>query len=466
MSVDHALIAALRVLLRGTAIHRDDAGYAAAAASSFPNLEVPWEPAAVVQAAGVADVVAALEFARRNDQVVALRSGGVGWVGAKADTVLIDLARLDGITVDPERRRVRVEGGAIWRDVSRELAAFGLAGAAPQFPRLGVAGHVLGGGHGWLSSRFGWASDSLRAVDVITADGRLVHASDDNEPELFWGMRGAGHNFGVVVGLELELIPLATVTFGFIWFHPDATADVMASLRDWIVEAPDEITAIISAGHPPHDWSGPDELRGRPAMHLLLCHSGTEDQADRDLASVANHPAVVAVELHRIPWKSLAAGNDVFPPNVHRRTKMRYVHGFTDAVIELSARCIPELSASSFVSIHYNGGALGRGDENVTAMSHRGTPWNYAVTTSWGAAEDGTHLRHWQDEYLAELGNHAHDGFYVNYLNHEPENVEAAYNPRTWQRLRTLKTTWDPENLFRANQNVPPFSSEGEAHYE
>lgn len=135
---------------------------------------------------------------------------------------------------------------------------------------------------------------------------------------------------------------------------------------------------------------------------------------------------------------------------------MRYVHGFTDDIIQPTERHIPELSASSFVSVHYNGGAVGRRDEDATAMSHRATPWNYAVTTSWGSAEDGTHLREWQDDYLAELGMHAHDGFYVNYLYDEPENVRAAYNPRTWQRLQALKATWDPSNLFRANQNIPP----------
>jgi FAD/FMN-containing dehydrogenase len=459
MTVDARSVAELRGRLRGTAVSRDDSEYSAASDSRFPNPEVAWTPSAVVQPAGVADVLAAVQFARENGQALAVRAGGVGWVGAGDDSVLVDLARLDGISVDPTYRLVHVQGGAIWRDVNRELAPFGLAGAAPQFPRLGVAGHVLGGGHGWLSSRLGWASDTLRSVDVITADGALVHASEDIEPELFWGMRGAGHNFGVVVGLELELLPLEDVTFGLVWFSPDATEDVMASLREWIVDAPDELTAILSAAHPPEDWSGSDALRGRAAMHALVCHSGTASQAESDLAFLVKHPATVAVELHRIPWPALSAGNDVFPANVHRRTRMHYVQGFTDDVIELSARRIPELSPSSFMSTHYNGGALARGDENATAMSHRATPWNYAVTTSWGTAEDGTLLRRWQDDYLDELGAHSHDAFYVNYLNDEPGNVEAAYNPRTWQRLRALKAKWDPENLFRANHNVPPAKS-------
>ncbi len=419
-------------------------------------------PATVVQPAGVADVMAAVDFARRTDHSVALRSGGVGWIGADSDSVLLDLRRLDGITVDPARHRVRVEGGALWRDVNRELAPFGLAGAAPQFPRLGVAGHALGGGHGWLSSRLGWASDTLISVDVVTATGELVHASEEIEPDLFWGMRGAGHNFGVVVGLELQLIPLDEVTFGFIWFHPDATAEALVTLREWIVDAPDELTAIISAAQPPQHWSGPDHLRGRAAVHALVCHSGSARQAEHDLSALTGHPSAVAVEVGRLPWPALSAGNDVFPPNVHRRTRMRYVHGLTDDVIEVSARRIPGLSPSSFMSTHYNGGALARSGEHATAMSHRDSPWNYAVTTAWSPAEDGTHLKRWQDDYLAELGDHAHDRYYVNYLNDEPHHVPAAYNPRTWQRLRELKATWDPSNLFRANHNVPPAQAQKE----
>ena len=137
---------------------------------------------------------------------------------------------------------------------------------------------------------------------------------------------------------------------------------------------------------------------------------------------------------------------------------MRYVRGFTDDVIAVSGRRIPELSSSSFMSTHYNGGALARRSEDATAMSHRQSPWNYAVTTTWGSAEDGTLLRRWQDEYLAELSDYAHDRFYVNYLNAEPEHIQSAYNPRTWQRLRALKSRWDPDNLFRENQNVPPLN--------
>jgi FAD/FMN-containing dehydrogenase len=458
VSVSAAAVAELRERLRGNAVHADDTAYPTSAQSAFPNLEVLWRPAAVVQPAGVADVIAAVEFARQHGNVVALRSGGVGWVGADSDSVLLDLARLDGVTVDPSRRRVRVEGGAIWRDVNRELAPFGLAGATPQFPRLGVAGHVLGGGHGWLSSKLGWASDTLVSVDIVTAAGQLVHASEEVEPELFWGMRGAGHNFGAVVGMELQLVPLEEVTFGLIWFHPDATNEVMAALRDWIVKAPDDVTAIISAAQPPQDWSGPDHLRGRPAVHVLVCHSGRAEQAADDLKPLTTHAATVAIDVGRMPWSMLSVGNDVFPPNVHRRTRMRYVHGLTDDVLNLSSARVPELSASSFMSIHYNGGALARRDEDATAMSHRSSPWNYAVTTSWGPSEDGTHLRRWQDHYLAELSEFAHDRFYVNYLNDEPEHVPSAYNPTTWQRLRALKTKWDPDNLFRANHNIPPLN--------
>src|SRR5450755_3275979 len=213
----------LATRLGGRAAHRDDEAWRHLAASRFPNLEVPWSPDVVVQATGTADVIAATRFAREHGLGLAVRSGGVGWVGAPPGTLLLDLRDLRGVRVNPSRRTVHIQGGAIWRDVHRELAPFGLAAAGPQFPRLGVAGHVLGGGHGWLSRRLGWASDTLRSAELITADGRYVRCSAEEEPELFWAIRGAGHNFGTVVGLELDLLELETVAFGSVWFHPDAT---------------------------------------------------------------------------------------------------------------------------------------------------------------------------------------------------------------------------------------------------
>jgi FAD/FMN-containing dehydrogenase len=448
----------LATRLGGRAAHRDDEAWAALAASRFPNLEVPWAPDVVVHAAGTADVIAATQFAAEHGLGLAVRSGGVGWIGAPPGTLLLDLCDMHAVRVDPWRRTVQVQGGAIWRDVHRELAPFGLAAAGAQFPRLGVAGHVLGGGHGWLSRRVGWASDTLRSAELVTADCRYVRCSAEEEPELFWAIRGAGHNFGTVVGLELDLIKLASVTFGMVWFDPDATADGLAWCRDHLPEAPDELTTIVSIGHPPSSLTLPDRLRRRAALHVLVCHSGSPEQSRRDLASLRAHPNVTADTIEDTSWTQLAMGNDVFISGVHRRSRMHYVHDLTDAVIAISHRRAGQMAPLSFMSTHIYGGAMERVDEHASAMSHRSERFNYMVSTTWTSMEDGTALRCWQKDYLDEIAPHSTGAAYINYLFDENARVPTAYHPATWDRLRAIKRAWDPFNRFAANQNVPPAS--------
>jgi hypothetical protein len=442
MTAAPGAVRALASGLGGRAAHRDDAAWADLAASRFPNLEVPWAPDVVVHAAGTADVIAATQFARQHGLGLAVRSGGVGWVGAPPGTLLLDLRDMHAVGVDPARRTVRIQGGAIWRDVHRELAPFGLAAAGAQFPRLGVTGQVLGGGHGWLSNRLGWASDTLRSAELVTADGRYVRCSAD---EVFWAIRGAGHNFGTVVGLELDLIPLDSVAFGMVWFDPDATAEGLVWCRDHLLQAPDELTTIVSIGHPPAPLGLADRLRGRAALHVLACHSGPPEQARRDLAALRAHPNVTANTIQDMSWTQLAMGNEVFISGVHRRSRMHYVDGLSDAVIAISTRRAAQMAPLSFMSTHIYGGAMGRVDEQATAMSHRAERFNYMVSTTWTSMEDGTALRRWQNEYLDEIAPHATDAAYVNYLFDEPARVPSAYHP-----------TWDPDNRFAANQNIPP----------
>jgi FAD/FMN-containing dehydrogenase len=446
----------LRVCLTGPAAARGDGAYGELVSAGFANFEVPWIPEAVVRCETVADVVAGVEFAASNRLKVAVRSGGVGWVGAPSGTVLLDMIGLAEIEVDTDARTVRAQAGAIWRDVHRRLAPYGLAAAGPQFPRLGVAGHVLGGGHGWLTRKLGWASDTLGSVDLVTARGELVHASAQEHPDLFWALRGAGHNFGVAISLELELMELDEVSFGLVWFAPDRSAEAMRFYRDWIEETSDELTTIISAAHPHPDWAGPRDLANQAMIHVIVCHCGSREQALADLAPLTDHPAVITHDVKRMPWPALAAGNDVFGAGVHRRSRMHYTHGLNDTLVELTERRMLELEPQSFISIHYYGGAVARVAEDATAMSHRDKSWNYMVSTTWEDGADGTKLRSWQDMFLNEVAAQSHNAYYVNYLFDEPEHVAAAYSPTTWERLRTLKTTWDPENLFAANQNVPP----------
>jgi FAD/FMN-containing dehydrogenase len=446
----------LRARLTGPAAARSEDAYRELASASFPNLEVSWEPEVVIRCETTADVTAGVRFAASNRLKIAIRNGGIGWVGAPPGTVLLDMTGLAEIEVATEARTVRAQAGAIWRDVHHKLAPYGLAAAGPQFPRLGVAGHVLGGGHGWLTRKLGWASDTLRSVDLITARGELVHASAREHPDLFWALRGAGHNFGVAISLELELMELEEVSFGLVWFAPDRSADALRFYRDWVQQTPDELTTIVSAAYPPPDWTGPEGLAHQAMIHVIACHCGSREQALTDLAPLTDHPDVVACDIKRMPWPALASGNDVFGSGVHRRSRMHYTTGLGDALIELTERRMLELEPQSFISIHYYGGAIARVAEDATAMSHRDKAWNYMVSTTWEAGANGAPLRSWQDTLLDEVAVHAHNAYYVNYLFDEPEHIEAAYSPASWEKLRALKAAWDPGNLFAANQNVPP----------
>ncbi|MCW2983781.1 MAG: FAD-binding oxidoreductase, partial [Conexibacter sp.] len=401
-------------------------------------------------------VVAAVAFARAHGLGVAIRGGGVGWVGAGPGTVLLDLRALDEVVVDRARGTVRVGAGALWRDVHLALAPHGLAAAGPQFPRLSVAGFALGGGHGWLSRKLGWGCDTLRSVDLVTADGRLVHVDAGEHADLFWALRGAGHNFGVAVALELTAIPLQTVTAGAVWFAPDRTAEVLAFYRDWAPALPDEVSTIVGVSRPHTDAQALAPWADQACAHVLLCHCGTAAQAAHDLSSLRGLRGIVADGISELPYWQLAAGNDVFAPGPHRRSRMRYLRDLTDAVVDTTVTRFADPHPRTMMGTHYYGGAIARVDEHATALSHRHEPWNYMVAMTWTEAREGDALREWQDAYLTDLGPDSVDAAYVNYLCQEPERVAKAYNPRTWQRLRRLKTTWDPDNVFATNQNVPP----------
>ncbi len=297
----------------------------------------------------------------------------------------------------------------------------------------------------------------------MTASGDLVRASAEEEPELFWALGGAGHNFGVAVALELDLIELEEVSFGVVWFDPDRTAEALAFCRDWVVGAADELTTIVSIAHPPGAGDGAPDPDRPAAVHIIACHCGDAASAERDLAALRKHPAVVADGVRRMPWAELAIGNDVFGAGVHRRSRMHYLAEFDDAVVAISERRARTLGPLDFMSTHYYGGAVQRVPEEATAMSHRDTPWNYMVSTTWTEEQEaeGESLRRRQEEFLAEIAPHSKDAYYVNYLFDEPDHVAAAYAPGTWQRLRDLKRRWDPQNRFRSNANIPPSRGAG-----
>jgi FAD/FMN-containing dehydrogenase len=449
------MVSELQRTLEGRAVHQLDIGYFTAAASRYVNPEIGWEPEVVVACATADDVARSVSFAAEHGLGVAIRGGGVGWVGASPGTLLLDMRMINSISVDPDRCTVHVGAGALWADIHRALAPFGLAAAGPQFPRLSAAGYALGGGHGWLTRKLGWGSDTLRSVELVTTGSDTVRSSQEDEPDLFWGLRGAGHNLGVAVSLEFSVIPLTQVHAGVVWFHPDRTADLLNFYREWAPTLPDEVSTILGVMTPPPDLPVPPQLIGRPMGHVVLCHSDPDSQA-RDLRALRDQPGLLLDTIRAMPYAELAAGNDMFPSGLRRRSRMRYLTGLTDPVVELTAERFTDPPPLTMLSIHHYGGALGRVDEHATAMSHRHQEWNYMVAMTWPPDETGAPQKRWQTELLAALESEEENAMYVNYLCQEPERVRSAYNLRTWNRLQALKRRWDPDNRLADNQNIAP----------
>jgi FAD/FMN-containing dehydrogenase len=454
-------ISALAARLQGTAVHWTDPAHRSAVASRFANPEIEWDPDAVVFCRGPEDVQRAVVLASESELGVSIRGGGVGWVGAGRGTLLLDLRYLSAIRVEARRATVEADGGATWIDVARTAAPFALATAGPQFPRISAAGYALGGGHGWLTRKLGWAADTLRSVEIVTADGRRVRASDEREQELFWALRGAGHNFGVALALEFATLPLSNVHAGSVWFHPSSLAEVFAWYREWAPTLADEISTILGVMEAPAELGVQGDLVGRLCPHVLLCHCGGNGQAKRDLAELRGRPAIVADTIEQMPYWRLASDAGAFQPGLHRRSRMRYLSGLPDDVIDLTADRLATAPAMTMVSIHHYGGALARVGENATAMSHRGEEWNYMLAMTWRDDNNGAAIKQWQDDLLTDLAPWSRDSMYVNYLCQEPERVSSAYNASTWARLRDLKQTWDPDNRFSQNHNIPPAGVRG-----
>ncbi|HEX6036390.1 FAD-binding oxidoreductase [Longimicrobium sp.] len=449
----------LRRRVRGAVLVPGDPGYDAA--RRVYNGRVDRRPAAVVRCAGVADVREALRVARGEGLPLAVRGGGHSSAGHGVcdGGLVIDLSPLKGARVDPAARTVRAQPGLTWGELDHETQAFGLATTGARISTTGVAGVTLGGGYGWLMRRHGLAVDNLLSVDVVTADGRLVTASAEREPELFWGLRGGGGNFGIVTQLEYRLHPVGPLVTGGMAFHPVArAAEVLRVYAGLMDGAPDDLCALCNQLRLPPAPFVPPHLVGTPVVAVAVCHLGTPEQARRDLDGLRALGAPLIDRIGPMPYLRLqrmydAAG--VFGRLTYGRSgHLRDLDGAAADV--LAAHGARVESPFSIVMVSSLGGAVARVGDDETAFGRRRTPFDVAVTAVWeDAAQSDRHVR-WVDGAWAELRPRAH-GVYVNELGDEGgDRVRQAYTPAAWRRLAALKAAWDPENVFRINQNIPP----------
>src|SRR4051794_21578512 len=369
--IGEATVGELRAALRGDAIRPGDGEYDEVRA--IWNASHDKRPALIIRAAGTADVITAVEFVRSQDLPVAVRGGGHSIAGFSSidDGVVIDLSAMRSVTVDPSRRRATAQGGATWADFDHETQAFGLAVTGGLVSSTGLGGFTLGGGIGWLLRKHGLACDSLVSADVVTADGRLVHASADENPDLFWGLRGGGGNFGVVTSLEYELHPVGpTVTAGLLFFPPESARQVVTRWRTLTETMPDELTSIVNLTTAPPVPFLPEAVHGKPIVAVLAMHCGSLDEAEKAVAPLRTLAEPIFDNIGPMPYVAMQQAIDpLYGPGAQNYFTSALVDALPDsAVDELLARWSAKPAPQSELHIHHAGGAMARVDEDATAF--------------------------------------------------------------------------------------------------
>jgi FAD/FMN-containing dehydrogenase len=453
-------VAAFRAAFGGEVVTPGDETYENARA--VWNGMVTTRPTLIARCQTLADIVSAVDLARAMDTSPAVRAGGHSVAGlSSCDGLVIDLSAMRGVRVDPERRVAVVEPGVTWADYDAATAAHGLASTGGLVSSTGVAGLTLGGGIGWLQRKYGLACDNLIGADVVTSSGELVHASDTDRPDLMWGLRGGGGNFGVVSSLEFSLHPVSTVLGGLMLFGWDKAAEVLATFREWTDDLPDEGSMLAVVMTAPPEPFVPDVLVGCPVVGIVGCWCENLDAGQAALGSLrALKPAVDL--FGPMPYPALQGMLDGGAQSGARNYfRAGYAADLSapmvDVLLEHGSRLPSPMSA---IHIHQMGGAVARVAAGATAFGNRGTPFAYNLVSTWtDPNEDARHIEA-NRALAAALEPTSTGGAYVNFLGDEGSaRIRAAYGESTYDRLSQLKRTYDPGNLFRRNQNIPPAAS-------
>jgi FAD/FMN-containing dehydrogenase len=451
-TLDPALATELAGKISGSVLRAEDAGYDDARA--VYNGLIDRKPAVVVRCRTTADVVAALAVATGAGLEVSIRGGGHN-VARRAVTdggVMIDLAEMKGITIDPEQATVRVEGGVIWRELNDAAAEHGLAVTGGLISATGVAGYTLGGGLGWLMAKHGLAADNLLGVELVTATGEVLDVGADSHPDLFWALRGGGGNFGVATSFTFRLHPHDTIVGGLIAHPLDAAPELLRFYRDAVADASDDLTVFAGLVHAP-DGSG------AKLAAMLVFHTGDADEAERDLEPFKTWGSPVAVEVGPMPYPVMNTLLDEgYPAGALNYWLSSFTRGLTDELISVALErfaTVPSpMTAILFEHFH---GAVTRVGPTDTAVPHREEGWNLLIPSVWTDPADTDANIAWTRETFAALKPHFGTGRWLNYLGDDQADdaIRAAYGPN-YDRLVDVKRRYDPGNVFHLNHNIVP----------
>jgi FAD/FMN-containing dehydrogenase len=457
--LDEAALREFETSLRGELVRPGDPSYDQH--RRIWNGSISRKPALIARCTGVADVIAAVTFAHRTGLEVAVRSGGHSFPGLSvADGALVvDLGPMKGIRVDPNARTARVQAGVVLGELDRETQQFGLAVPAGIVTHTGLAGLTLGGGIGWLMRKLGLTIDQLVSVDVVTADGEFVKADEDENADLFWGVRGGGGNFGIVTDFEFRLNALGpTVVAGPIFWPMDDSPEVLRFYRDWVADAPDELMTIVVHRKAPALPFVPEEFHGEKVVMVICCYAGPVDEGERVVRPMKEVGAPI-IDLC-VP-KPFLVHQAMFDPSFpHYRWyyfKSCDVPALTDDVIDVTVEHSQRIQSplTSF-PIWQMGGAVARVADDATAFTGRDAGFTYNIGGCTESADGFDEERDWVRDFWSALEPYQ-TGVYVNFLGDEGQDrVRESYGAAKYARLQELKRRYDPDNFFRVNQNIPP----------
>jgi FAD/FMN-containing dehydrogenase len=450
----------LRSRVRGTILTADSPGYEES--RTVWNGMIQRRPGLVVRCLGVGDVVACVDFARENGVLLSIKGGGHNIAGlAVCDGgIALDLAPMRGVWVDPAARLARAQGGCLLGDVDRETQLHGLAAVLGFVSNTGIAGLTLGGGFGYLSRRFGWTSDNVAGMEVVTAEGRIVRASETENADLFWGLCGGGGNFGVVTAIDYRLFPVGPeIVGGAVAWRAEEAPGVLQLFRKLYEEGPPELSlAIAMRPSPPAPWIA-KEVHGQPIIILVVCHSGSIADGERAVAPIREFGSPVGNVLMKRSYASQQSLLDATQPKGRRYYwKSEYLPKLGDELFELSqahARRIE--SPHSAVLFFPLAGVLTRHPNDHSAVGNRDAAIVLNIAASWERAEEDAKHVEWARAAWREMRKFSTGGTYINFLNEEEggERIQAAFGDNLG-RLAEVKGRWDPTNLFRVNKNVAP----------
>jgi FAD/FMN-containing dehydrogenase len=445
--------------ISGEVIAPSDAGYEEA--RKVFNAMIDRRPSVVVRCTSTEDVIAAVNYARENELDLAVRGGGhsVPGFGTADDAVVVDLSGMTDVQVDPQAQTARAKGGATWGTFNDATHAHGLATTGGIVSTTGVGGLTLGGGIGYLARGAGLSCDNLVSAEVVTADGRVLRASESENDDLFWGLRGGGGNFGVVTSFEFRLDPVTDVYGGPMFFDAEDAGTVLRAYREFIADAPEQFGGFPAWQIAPPLPFIPEERHGETMIAFVSCWAGPLDEGERALAPIRDAAPVVAEHVGPMPYPALNSAFDaLYPPGgLQHYWKANFVTELTDAAIDAHLEHGPKVPVvNSTVHIYPINGACNRVASDATAFAYREATFATVIAGMWPDPADNEANIKWVRDYYDATAPLSEEGGYINFMaEDDQERIKANYKGN-YDRLVEVKRTYDPDNLFHLNQNIKP----------